>query len=115
MSEREAISDDLISEQSADAYEPTLLWEDPADDLEDTSEPVEDSVQTYLREIGQVGLLTAADEVTLARDILSGNLARETLLLHQHLPWSERGVLERTVAQGDEARRRLIQSNLRLV
>jgi RNA polymerase primary sigma factor len=115
MSEREAVSGDPISKQTIDANDPTLSWEDPADDLEETSEPIEDSVQTYLREIGQVGLLTAEDEVALARDILSGNLAREALLLHTHLPWSERGVLEGAVAQGDEARRRLIQSNLRLV
>jgi RNA polymerase primary sigma factor len=97
-----------------------LAWEDDmaealANDTADSAEPVEDSVQTYLREIGQVALLTANDEVVLARDILSGNLAREALQRQAYVDLSERIVLERTVAQGDEARRRLIQSNLRLV
>src|SRR5258705_7757793 len=40
------------------------------------SEPIEDSVQMYLREIGQVSLLTAADEVALAQEIIRGREAR---------------------------------------
>jgi RNA polymerase primary sigma factor len=79
------------------------------------SEPVEDSVQMYLREIGQVSLLTAQDEVTLAQEIIRGREARQLLLLQSHWAWNERIALEREVALGDEARRRLIQANLRLV
>jgi RNA polymerase primary sigma factor len=94
-----------------------LIWDDadPSAEEAESSEPVEDSVQTYLREIGQVALLTAEDEIALASDIISGNLAREALKFREHLAPSERIALEHAVAQGDEARRKLIQSNLRLV
>ena len=94
-----------------------LPWmeEAAADETEQDSEPVEDSVQTYLREIGQVNLLTAEDEVTLAQDILRGNEARAALHQAGTLPWCERITHERAIVRGEEARRRLIQANLRLV
>jgi RNA polymerase primary sigma factor len=119
MSERVAFTDDVVPEPSAHADDPALLWEDNAGgsiaDEPDAVEPAEDSIQTYLREIGQVALLSADDEVMLARDILSGNLARDALAHHEHVARNERIALERAVALGEEARRRLIQSNLRLV
>ncbi len=86
-----------------------------ADEAEPDAEPIEDSVQTYLREIGQVNLLTAEDEVTLAQDILSGTEARAALHHVGNLPWCERVDYERAIVRGEEARRRLIQANLRLV
>ncbi|HEX9371806.1 MAG TPA: sigma-70 family RNA polymerase sigma factor [Roseiflexaceae bacterium] len=97
-----------------------MIWDDdPADLVVEEpghdAEPMEDSVQTYLREIGQVALLTAADEVALAQDIIRGQAARQSLQLLEQRTWSERIALERAIAQGDEARRKLIQSNLRLV
>jgi RNA polymerase primary sigma factor len=76
---------------------------------------MEDSVQLYLREIGQVALLTATEEYRLAEEILRGNAARLSLQRQVHSVWSERIALEREVVLGDEARRRLIQANLRLV
>jgi RNA polymerase primary sigma factor len=76
---------------------------------------MEDSVQLYLREIGQVSLLSAADEVALAQDILRGREASMSLQLQAQLSWTERMILEREIALGDEARRKLIQANLRLV
>jgi RNA polymerase primary sigma factor len=93
---------------------PELLAEE-SEESEDDAEPVEDSVQTYLREIGQVSLLTAADEVSLAQDIINGLEARQALQQLDSLTLRERIALERTVVRGDEARRTLIQSNLRLV
>lgn len=68
----------------------------------------------YLREISRARLLTAEEEVTLAKELEAGKAARAAL---------ERGVddatererLEDDMARGDEARRRLIESNLRLV
>ncbi|HEU4322137.1 MAG TPA: sigma-70 family RNA polymerase sigma factor [Roseiflexaceae bacterium] len=78
-------------------------------------ETVEDSVQMYLREIGQVSLLSAADEGALAQDIARGVHARERLVAQPQRAWNERIALERDVARGDEARHKLIQANLRLV
>jgi RNA polymerase primary sigma factor len=116
MSERVAIPDLAVDrEQPADSS--ALIWDD-ADTLAEethTAEPVEDSIQTYLREIGQVALLNAEDEQALARDIASGNRAREALQYQQYVARSDYLALERAVAAGEEARRKLIQSNLRLV
>ena len=78
-------------------------------------EPLEDSVQLYLNEIGQVALLSADDEIALAQEIARGQEARLRLQSQNYRTWSDRVALERAVALGDEARRRLIQANLRLV
>lgn len=97
-----------------------LAWDDLAGepaDLVDASRrrTVDDSVQLYLREIGQVSLLSAEDESTLAREIERGAAARERLASPDCRVRSERAALEMAVARGDEARRQLIQANLRLV
>jgi RNA polymerase primary sigma factor len=119
MSERVTFSEYVIAPRHRGTEEGSLAWEESAeiahDETSDDSEPVEDSVQTYLREIGQVALLTAADEVALAQEINDGEAARVALQRQERLIWSERIKLERALAQGAEARRRLIQANLRLV
>jgi len=119
MSKREALSEYVVRDDQA-GQEGSLAWEEgaaelAADEATNDSEPIEDSVQTYLREIGQVSLLSAADEVALAQDIINGLAAQAILQRQEILRWSERIPLERAVARGDESRRRLIQSNLRLV
>lgn len=108
----------LDGQQSADEVDPS--WDDEAAEvfLEETrrrAEPTEDSVQIYLREIGQVALLNAADEVALACDIADGEDARRQLQHHSYRTWNERAALEHALARGEEARRKLIQANLRLV
>jgi RNA polymerase primary sigma factor len=75
----------------------------------------DDSVQLYLREIGQVSLLTAEDEALLAQQIEGGQEAQERLNCHEPLSSDERLALHRAVLQSQEARRQLIQANLRLV
>src|SRR5262249_42813776 len=113
-------SDALEDDRPTDEIDPA--WDDAAaeallDESQEakSSEPMEDSVQLYLREIGQVSLLTAADEVMLAQEIGRGRDARQRLQRLAQWTWSERIALEREIALGDEARRRLIQANLRLV
>ncbi len=117
MSEIDTLPEYVVAlEEPATADDSDTIWEeDPAEATEKDSEPIEDSVQTYLREIGQVSLLTAADEVTLAQEILKGIEARAALQQLEHPTWRERLAFERAIAQGDDARRKLIQSNLRLV
>ncbi|MEI8309011.1 MAG: sigma-70 family RNA polymerase sigma factor [Chloroflexales bacterium] len=78
-------------------------------------EPVEDSVQLYLREIGQVALLTATQERDLAIQIGDGKAARLRIEDEGYRDGHARAVLETLVARGLDARRRLIQANLRLV
>ncbi|HEY3117519.1 MAG TPA: sigma-70 family RNA polymerase sigma factor [Chloroflexota bacterium] len=69
----------------------------------------------YLREIGRVRLLTAQDEVQLAQAIEAGKEAREQLAADPEISWPERDRLQQLVWEGDSARDRLIEANLRLV
>jgi RNA polymerase primary sigma factor len=75
-----------------------------------------DTVRMYLKEIGRVRLLTAADERSLAQSIEAGNLAAGRLDLDDAaLSVSERRLLMRQVQDGQNAKSALIQANLRLV
>ena len=76
-----------------------------------------DLVRIYLREIGKVPLLTAQDEVELAKAIEAGLFAQE--MLHGGCKVVGTGANGAELAiiadQGDRARQRLIEANLRLV
>ncbi len=73
-----------------------------------------DSVQLYLREIGQVPLLTAEQENMLASTIKRGQDAeRKLAVLPSDSPETNR--LRMVKAQGDEARQQMVAANLRLV
>ena len=80
-----------------------------------------DPVRMYLREIGQVPLLVASEEVDLAKRIEAGVFAEERLAdLNasgeiDRLEASERASLRRTVRDGERAKQELTQANLRLV
>jgi RNA polymerase primary sigma factor len=80
-----------------------------------------DPVRMYLREIGQVDLLTGPQEVELAKRIESGVNAETALAdLAAAGPSSasdptERRRLQRLVRDGENAKRELTQANLRLV
>jgi len=76
---------------------------------------LDDSVQLYLHEIGQVPLLTAEEEYALAQQIARGQEARVRLDNEQYRSGDDRMALEREIALTDDARRKLIQANLRLV
>jgi RNA polymerase primary sigma factor len=73
-----------------------------------------DLVRIYLREIGRVPLLTAEDEVELAKSIEAGLFADEKLR-GGSLEGAEAADFESLVAEGDRAKQRLIEANLRLV
>jgi RNA polymerase primary sigma factor len=74
-----------------------------------------DLVRIYLREIGRVPLLTAEDEVELAKSIEAGLFADEKLHGSFELQGAEVVDLELLVTEGDRAKQRLIEANLRLV
>jgi len=81
-------------------------------------EVIDDPVRMYLREIGRVPLLTAKDEVELAKQMETGKAA-----LVRRVDLARRGLLDpkldrelhHQVELGGRARRRLAESNLRLV
>ena len=74
-----------------------------------------DLVRIYLREIGRVPLLTAEDEVELAKTIEAGLFAEEKLTGGFPLLGAVHGDLELLVGEGVRAKQRLIEANLRLV
>jgi len=80
-----------------------------------------DPVRMYLREIGQVPLLTAAEEVSLAQRIEAGTAAAEQLAdlsasgRIEALEFEGRRKLQRLAKDGDAAKRELTRANLRLV
>ena len=83
--------------------------------VERESESFGEALPLYLQEIGRVPLLTGPAEVELAMAIEAGNLAVERLADGSERSDAERDTLEETVALGNHARRRLVESNLRLV
>jgi RNA polymerase sigma factor (sigma-70 family) len=78
------------------------------------SEAREDAIRQYLDEIGAYRLLTAADEVELAKAIEKGEKAQVALEKANHTDAQKRKLLA-TVRRGREARHQFIQTNLRLV
>nr|WP_308271789.1 RNA polymerase sigma factor [Kitasatospora sp. SUK 42] len=73
-----------------------------------------DLLRQYLREIGRIRLLTAAEEVELARRIEAGLFAEERLN-GDPPPDPLARELDTLVVRGRIAKRRLIEANLRLV
>src|SRR4029078_4424608 len=57
----------------------------------------------------------AEQEVTLAKQMESGDCARSCLEREEYQSWQERFALERQITRGNDARQHLIQANLRLV
>ncbi|MFE5757874.1 RNA polymerase sigma factor [Streptomyces massasporeus] len=81
----------------------------------ESGSPSSDLFRQYLREIGRIPLLTAAEEVELARRVEAGLFAEEKLRLTPDLDSQLAVDLDRLVVMGRMAKRRLIEANLRLV
>ncbi|NGO48140.1 RNA polymerase sigma factor [Streptomyces ureilyticus] len=83
----------------------------------DTGGPSSDLFRQYLREIGRIPLLTAAEEVELARRVEAGLFAEEKLARTPALELDSQLALDldKLVVMGRMAKRRLIEANLRLV
>ncbi|RLC63526.1 MAG: RNA polymerase subunit sigma [Chloroflexi bacterium] len=75
---------------------------------------IDDTVGLYLKEIGRVPLLTAEEEVMLAKRMEAGRIAQEKLNQDGLNP-EERARLEKIVQDGLAAREHLIRANSRLV
>ncbi|WP_369237057.1 RNA polymerase sigma factor [Streptomyces sp. R21] len=89
--------------------------EPPRSRAADTGGPSSDLFRQYLREIGRISLLTAAEEVDLARRVEAGLFAEEKLRLATDLDSQLALDLDKLVVMGRMAKRRLIEANLRLV
>ena len=78
---------------------------------------IEDPVRMYLKEIGKVPLLTADQEIDLARAMEAGLDAEKALSEDEEgkLSEEEKKELQQAIYEGNEAKKRLAEANLRLV
>ncbi|MFZ9402425.1 MAG: sigma-70 family RNA polymerase sigma factor, partial [Ilumatobacteraceae bacterium] len=79
-----------------------------------------DTVRQYLNEIGQVSLLTSADEKILGKAVKDGQKAQQRLddakaSGRTKLSASDRKTLRDLVKAGEKAKERMVRANLRLV
>ena len=86
----------------------------PLMDMAQDATGLEQSLPLYLREIGRVPLLSAAEEILLAERVARGAQARRQLAAGR-IPPERQSAAADQATRGEEARRRLIESNLRLV
>ncbi|ASR35449.1 RNA polymerase subunit sigma [Prauserella marina] len=97
-----ALADDVAP---APSEEPDLDAQGPAADL----------VRVYLNGIGKTALLTAAQEVDLAKRIEAGVFAQHMLETEENPSRARRAELSALVRDGHNAKNHLLQANLRLV
>ena len=87
-----------------------------AAELDLSVQPVtNDPVRMYLKEIGKVPLLTAEQEVSLAKRIEAGEAASGRIASEEKLKADQIRELHDIEADGLEAKRKLVEANLRLV
>ena len=130
----EANNIDVLRITDDDSDDEILLDVDDEDEIEvekiDLSVPdgvsIEDPVRMYLKEIGKVPLLSAEEEIELAKNMEAGTVAKEKIAI---LKSREENATEEELAEikeeiknlqkdldaGDEAKKRLAEANLRLV
>ena len=98
----------LIEDTSMSEYEKSLL-----DDI-GSETTIDDSVKIYLKQIGQVALLSSEEETKLAVQMGDAQAAKEALE-NPDLSKEAREAYQAVFNQGMKARKRLIEANLRLV
>jgi RNA polymerase primary sigma factor len=84
-------------------------------DLDDQTPAMGDSVHTYLKSIGRTSLLTAEQEVDLAKRIEAGLFAEHKLDSEPDLGPDFRRELELVAEDGRRAKSHMLEANLRLV
>ncbi|MDP9869964.1 MULTISPECIES: RNA polymerase sigma factor [Streptosporangium] len=107
--------DSEIDEDEWAAAEEAELEAEPTLDLDDQSSVMGDSVHTYLKSIGRRTLLTAAQEVELAKRIEAGLYAESKLEAEPGLSAAMRDDLEWVAEDGRRAKDHMLEANLRLV
>ncbi|HXT88375.1 MAG TPA: RNA polymerase sigma factor [Trebonia sp.] len=104
------IADDEVASLEADV----AAFADGVD-LDDQTPAMGDSVHTYLKSIGRTSLLTAEQEVDLAKRIEAGLFAEHKLDTDLDLDAQMRRDLEMVAEDGRRAKSHMLEANLRLV
>ena len=116
--------EEMLEMQEPDDTDLAQVEEEMEQEVEQASEIIElsgpeftnDPVRMYLREIGQVHLLSEKEEKDLAQKVQRGLQARKQMEKKgDDLPPIRREKLQRRINEGEEASRRLAEANLRLV
>ena len=78
---------------------------------------IDDPVRMYLKEIGKVPLLSPDEEIVLAQKMSDGNRAQERLAHEDEdqIPLDELVKLKADLKEGEKAKQKLAEANLRLV
>jgi RNA polymerase primary sigma factor len=108
------LAEDVEIDEPADADlidEPPV----PVEPIVQLDAAMPDPIRLYFRQIGRVALLTAHEEVDLARRIEVGVLAGERLAAATELSPAERHALSELARDGATAKVALVEANLRLV
>lgn len=118
----EAFIDDVENDEELEELTAAVESEIKVSDFEDfvpTSHQADDPVKMYLRDIGQIELLTITQESEYARTVQEGIMCKEKIEAYQkqgkEISPEELEELNEKIRMGDEARDILIESNLRLV
>jgi len=107
----EPSEEELLAEESEEEEEPPTT-DLAMDDLANID--TDDTIGLYLKEVSRVPLLTAEQEVDLARRIETGRIVREELAKGV-VSYKKRQELRRKIEDGWGAREHLITANSRLV
>jgi RNA polymerase primary sigma factor len=99
------------AELAGDTAQPALAEVD----LDDQTSAMGDSVHTYLKSIGRTSLLTAEQEVNLAKRIEAGLFAEHKLATEGDLDAAYRRDLQDVAEDGRRAKAHMLEANLRLV
>ncbi|MDN3359446.1 RNA polymerase sigma factor [Actinomadura sp. DC4] len=106
---------DEVAPAGATTVESDDFEVDAPTDLDDQSSVMGDSVHTYLKAIGRRQLLTAAQEVDLAKRIEAGLYADHKLESGTKLTARAREDLRLIAEDGQRAKAHMLEANLRLV
>jgi len=111
----EDIDDADVVSLEAEAEAAALSDDTAGKDLDDQTPAMGDSVHTYLKSIGRTSLLTAEQEVDLAKRIEAGLFAEHKLESATGLSDDYRRDLELVAEDGRRAKSHMLEANLRLV